>query len=437
MHAAPWLKVRVAPDFRGLVFLTTLSGGWFSSLSAATAPRGLQPGDVYREFAAHQAGDDWRVTNPSVEEPRARKHLPNPVLKLSINTLEGATRAEALLDRWGGHVSTKNPQLRFNGRDWLVVPPPLMPPGKGDHERYYFQDNPVIPVPLTELKEGINTFEGTASHENPKGWGQWGLYSLILRIYYDPAKRPHPEGRIVAPVAGATFSENPRVDVEARSLPGVARVDVLAWYEGYDENGDGVWIDWHGGYFQPIRGQPADLREHVGTAWRAPYHVIWDTRWVPDQPARAVKLVARIEDVSGTWTVTPVVADLTLKREGETVRLYRPVEIPPRFGVRMNQKKSCEIPMGAAPGAIVEAGLHLRTWHGFDGHHRPFQLNDYTQLNAGKNHHYDYDIHLIPPASLREGSNTFTIHSETDQHMLEVHWPGPALTVRYRTNPSR
>jgi hypothetical protein len=66
-----------------------------------------------------------------------------------------------------------------------------------------------------------------------------------------------------------------------------------------------------------------------------------------------------------------------------------------------------------------------------------FKLNDYSQPNAGKNHHYDYDIHLIPPSALRAGDNTFTISSDTEHHMLEVHWPGPALTVRYRTGSGR
>jgi hypothetical protein len=33
---------------------------------------------------------------------------------------------------------------------------------------------------------------------------------------------------------------------------------------------------------------------------------------------------------------------------------------------------------------------------------------------------------------LRVGANVFTISSDTQEHMLEVHWPGPALTVRYR-----
>jgi hypothetical protein len=361
------------------------------------------------------------------------------VLKVAINTLDGALRAEAILDRWSGHLGTKNPRLRFNGNDWLTVPPPLVPPGNGDPGKYYFQDNPIIPVPLEHLKAGVNTFEGTTSHENPKGWGQWGLYSMILRVYFDPAKRPHPTGRVVAPGEGATIGENSRIDVEASSLQGVARVDVLAWYDGYDENGDGVWLDWHGGYFQPIRGHPADLREHVGTAWRAPYSIIWDTRWVPDQPARAVQLVARIQDSSGTWTVSPIVSNLTLRRSGETVRVYRAGEIPPRFGVRAKQTKSCaiDLPGDFEPRKVIEAGLHLRTWHGFDGHHLPFRLNDYSQPTAGKNHHFDYDIHVIPSNALRAGANTFMISSETDQHMLEVHWPGPGLTVRYKTASPR
>jgi len=419
------------PPTAALVFLFTLSS------SAALC--GPQPGEVYREYAVHQAGDDWRVTNPAVAGERARRHLPNPVLHVTIGDLAGAVRAEAMLDRWGGHVSTKRPQLRFNGRDWLDVPPPLVPPGNGDHERYYFQDNPVIDVPLAHLQAGVNTFEGTTSHENPTAWGQWGLYSLILRVYYDSTELPHAEARIVSPAPGATFSENPIVRVEATAPNGVARVDVLAWYEGYDENGDGVWLDWHQHYFQPLRGHAAELREHVGTAWRSPYDIRWDTRWVPDQQPRAVKLVARVQDSRGAWTVTEPVSDLTLQRKGESVRLYRTAEVPLRFGVRNKLAKSCAIPIpaNARLAAAVEAGLHLRTWHGWDGHHHPYKLNEVVQPVGGKNHHYAYDIHVIAPSALHTGDNTFAISSDTEHHMLEVHWPGPALTVRYRETARR
>lgn len=422
---------------RGRTFITAALVVCFLLLAIVgrTAPAGPQPGDVYREFAAHQGGDDWRVTNPDAADPRPQRHLPNPVLRLSIGRLEGAVRAEAVLDRWSGHIKTRDPRLRFNGNDWLNVPPPLVPPGDGDHEMYYFQDNPVIPVPLEHLQMGENTFEGTCSHENPTGWGQWGLYSLILRVYYDPDTAPHPVGRILSPRAGSTIGEDPIVEVEASSPNGVSRVDVLAWYQGFDENGDGVWLDWHGGYFQPTRGEPADLREHVGTAWRAPYQLTWDTRWVPDQRPGAVRLVARIQDSRGTWSVTEPVTDLTLRRDGESVRLFRAASVPPRFGVRNHATQSCVIPISADVdlATLVEAGLHLRTWHGWDGHHHPFRFNDLVHPTEGKNHHYDYDVHLIPPGAIRSGENTFTISSDTEHHMLEVQWPGPALTLRLRT----
>lgn len=429
MSHTPYIPARCRP-----VLAAAIASLGFAALLAAGTPGGPQPGDVYREFASHQAGDDWRVTNPDMTNPRG--HLPNPVLHLSISTLEGAVRAEAVLDRWCGHNGTKDPRIRFNANPWLDVPPPAGLPEGGNPVKYYFQDNPVVAVPLEHLTAGDNTFEGTTSHENPTGWGQWGLYSLILRVYYDPEKTPHPSGRIISPADGATIGENPLVRMEASSKNGVARIDVLAWYDGFDDNGDGVSLDWHGGYFQAVRGQAADLREHAGTLWRAPYELTWDTRWVPDQQPRALKLIARIQDSQRTWFVTEPVNDLTLQRRGESVRLHPASDVPQRFGVRNHVTKSCHIPIPPEQdmSKVAEAGLHLRTWHGWDGHHKPFQLNDLVHPIEGKNHHYDYDIHLIPASALRAGDNAFTISSDTEHHSLEVHWPGPALTVRYRTD---
>ena len=81
----------------------------------------------------------------------------------------------------------------------------------------------------------------------------------------------------------------------------------------------------------------------------------------------------------------------------------------------------------------TEAVLHYRTWEASDKHHEPFRINGHAHLNEGNNHHYDYDMLPIPVGELRPGDNTFLIHSKTEHHMLEVLWPGPALTVRYRT----
>ena len=414
--------VNVCPPLYALIILCT----------PCSLPAAPQPGEVYREYATHNGGNrDWRVTDPEARAAGAKAFLPNPVLQIAIDDLEHAVRAEAVLDRWGGHLKTTDKRIRFNGGEWLSVPEiATAPPGRAEY--YYAQDNPGIDLPLSQLKQGVNTFEGTCGVRDGYNWGQWGLYSLIVRVYYDPAAKEHPGGRIIEPAPGATLGENPRIVVEPISGQGVARVDVLAWYDGYDEDGDGVFADWHGAYFQPYRGAAADLREHVGTAWRSPWQLTWNTHWVPDQPPRSIKLIARVQDIRGLWYVTPVVGQLSLARPGVAVKMYPTPQLPEAFGVRVNRTKTSTIPItGDDPTQATAAVLALRTWHGWDGHHQPLQLNDLRLPIAGKNHHYDYDLLPIPPAAMRAGDNTLTIRSATEHHMLEVLWPGPALIIRY------
>jgi len=429
----PSNHLSVREDFKRAVYAAIADENADSAALPAAAP-GPRPGEVYREFSAHNGGNiDWRVTDPDATPDRARAYLPNPVLEITVDDLEGAVRAEALVDRWGGHLRTTDKRIRFNGNDWLALPDIARMPEGSRSEYYYSQDNPVVAVPLAHLQPGVNTFEGTCSTIDDYNWGQWGLYSLVLRVYYDPAVVPHPTGRITSPGEGATLAENPRISVEPSSANGVARVDVLAWYEGYDEDGDGRFTDWHRSYHQPIRGEPAAIRHHVGTVWEAPYDVPWDTRMVPDQAAGGIRLVARIEDSRGVWTVTEPVGGLSLRRRRASVALYGAAELPPRFGVRVGRTASCviRIPETAPLDRATEAFLALRTWHGWDGHHAPLRLNGHEFPIQGKNHHFDFDRIPVPVGALRRGENVFEVHSETEEHMLEVLWPGPALIVRY------
>ncbi len=396
------------------------------------AQGGPRPGEVYREYALHNGGPkNWRVTAPDASYPGALEFLPNPILELTVDDLDGAVRAEALLDRWGGHLRTEGRQVRFNGGGWIDVPEPSMMPN-GREPYHYFQDNPVFDVPLSDLRVGSNTVEATCDGVGDYAWGQWGLYSLILRVYYDPTSDAGRGalGQITAPKPGQVLGEAPEVVVEVGSEADVARVDVLAWYEGLDEDGDGRFLDWHRAYFQPERGEPAVIAGHVGSRNEAPFRLLWDTRWVPDQAPGSIALIARIQDRTGVWRVTEPITDLSLRRDGASVRLLRAVDVPEAFGVRNGGDKSCRIPLGdVEPSEIVEAALALRTWHGWDGHHEPLRLNGHALPIGGKNHHYDDDLIPIDP-SLLELDNTFRIRSQTEHHMLEVLWPGPALIVR-------
>ena len=410
---------------------------------SALGQSGPEPGDIYREYARHNSGDkDWRVTDTKATErfPRANVFLPNPRHQINIDDLKHAVRAEAILDRWGGHRGTINKRLRFNDHDWITVPEISTAPSGVRPEMLMFQDNPVVAIPLQDLVEGTNIFEADCDEAGGFGWGQWGLYSLILRVYYDPVVKGESlgfEAAIVSPRPGSSIPENPPIRLNAEARNGVSRVDVLASYDGYDEDGDGVYGGWHGSRFQPLRGAPNELRDHVGTVWKQPYLLSWDTYWVPDQEPRGISLIARVQDSRGFWMVTEPVSDLTLERDGTSVQLYRAHGVPEDFGVRVNQKLQCQISIPAAHDLTraTESAIHLRTWHGADSEHEPLQINGHSIPIGGNNHHYDYDLLTFTPTALRNGENQFTVHSKTEHHQLEVLWPGPAIAVRY-TKPA-
>jgi hypothetical protein len=399
---------------------------------------GPKPGDLYREFATHNGGDrDWRVTDRQAVKKfeRAEAHLPNARVEIQVDDLEHAVRAEALLDRWGGHRGTINKRIRFNDGDWITVPELQGVPDGIRPEQLFFQDNPVVEIPLSQLKEGVNLFQADCDEEGGFGWGQWGLYSMVIRVYYDRAAKGETHrvrGAITSPAVGQTLEENPRVELEADAAMGVARVDVLASYDGYDEDGDGDYGGYHESHFQLVRGEANEIRDHVGTLWRKPYALNWVTHWVPDQKPGAISLVARIQDSRGYWFVTEPVERLSLDRPDVSVRLYHAENVPEDFGVRVGETKTCtfEIPASDAIDSASEAILHLRTWHGWDGHHEPIRINDHAMPVDGKNHFFDYDRLALPPGVLKQGTNTFSIHSKTEHHMLEVLWPGPAIAVR-------
>ena len=404
---------------------------------------GPRPGDVYKEFSRHNGGDvNWRVTDDrAVDEfPAAADHLPNPTLPIEIDDLEHAVRAEVLVDRWGGHRGTTNKRIRFNDGRWTVLPE-IGREGYGHiedgirGEDLMYQDNPVVEIPLEDLREGVNEVVADCDEEGGFGWGQWGLYSVVVRVYYDAAAKGDLaaiDGRFVSPRPGETIGENPTIRVEADCEMGTSRIDVLAAYEGFDEDGDGVHGGFHASRFQYVSGEPNEIRDHVGTLWSEPYELVWDTTMVPDQEADAIRLVARIQNSRGYWSVTDVSDGLSLRRDG-SVGIYHAGGVPADFSVRVGETKTCviELPDDAPLDRATDAWLHLRTWHGWDGHHEPIRINDHEMPVGGKNHFYDYDRLRIPPSCLKAGENVFAMHSETHHHMLETLWPGPSITVRY------
>ena len=145
-----------------------------------------------------------------------------------------------------------------------------------------------VNIPLNELVQGTNTFQGNCGDQiDPYGfgWGQFGIYGIVIRVYYDPSKKAHPTGTITSPVARGSLGENPTITAAVSS--GVTRVDFLAYYDGYDTDGDGIFAEYHHDYHYRKFDGAISIKNHVGTATSAPWQTTWQTQLVPDQPVGA------------------------------------------------------------------------------------------------------------------------------------------------------
>ena len=108
------------------------------------------------------------------------------------------------------HDGTRGLEISINDNPWIKVPEAesiAEPPWDYQHHTY-----PIVPLPLSQLSaDGENQFRLRVGDEHPWNWPQHLIYGVHLRIYYEPVKKPHPAGHLVAPQAGDKLSrrDNP------------------------------------------------------------------------------------------------------------------------------------------------------------------------------------------------------------------------------------
>jgi hypothetical protein len=418
------MKIRILL-FLLILSLTLMIPGKVSS------QKGPQAGDIYREYALNlKNGNWWRVTDPDAGHPGAAAFLPNPLLEIHIEDLEGAVRAEVMMDIWGGHAGTSGKKFRFNEHIWMDVPDIPTIPLRA--ESYLTEYNVILELPLQYLREGKNTFEGTSGGQITYdfNWGQWGWYVMMVRIYYGPGE-PHTAGQITWPESGSRISDNPEIVISPEDPGKVNEIQVIGKYYGYDENGDGLYYDWHRSY------HGTQMEGHIGSLVQSPYHLTWDTRFVPDQETAGISLVARIRDKSGIWYVTDIVDNIHLERPDTlSVRMYTSYDIPEKFTVRAGKTLSCKNEIETLDKAIG-CRLYHRTWNAGDDHaagghiDKPLSINGRHFKCYGKNHFYALSTVEIPVSNLIWGINEIAYTSDTEHHGIEILWPGPAFIIRY------
>jgi hypothetical protein len=395
-----------------------------------------QSGDVFREIHFHYAAwsaHEW-AHNISLVDPHASgitgSELRNNLrferpLYLTLPDLYGAVQAELIAEYWGGHIGSTMPGFRVNGSDYLPMPDVLQTP---THKECYYRcffGNPAAPIPLELLKPGVNEFAFAAGPQMKYNFeaGFFWLYSFGVRIYYDP-EIPHPSGTITTPHFGQGLSDQAILEAEVKpgSYP-VTQVDFLGRYDDFSWSGNGLWRDWH------LQYRYGTLTRHLGSAFFFPWRATWQSFWVADQE-EPFEVMGRVMDASGLCCMTPVVGGLTLTRQDRSIRLYKSWDVPENFGSRVGKKKSCKISIPDKLQDVYAARLMLSTWCG--GHQGHIYLNDQLIVPVlGKVHDVSFDNLPVPADALREGENIFSVISDTDEHAVEINWPGPGLFIQY------
>lgn len=412
---------------------------WLAATLALTTPQAGNaepgPGDVFREYVwggPFINANRWqRVTDPDATAPGAHEFLPNPVNRVVVEDLEHAIGAEIYLQLWSGHAGTSGKGVRINGH-WIAVEDPPAIPGRAGLVRessascYHHFTYPSMPVPLSALQQGDNTLEFTAGRQvcGDFGWGQWGVHGAAIRIYYDPERKPHPQGRVVSPLPGHVLRDS--VTVAARiadeSTP-VTDVAFIAEYEDFDHDGDGVWREWQ---YVTWLGR---MRRHIDSAREAPFAVDWDLGWIPEQH-EPLRIMARLVDDSGLISLTDPVGNLRLDRGRRTVHLYKPYNVPVGWQSRAGRGHGSRVFIPHDLQHALDARVMYYGQFGGAGHDlRVNGTTIHTSVGNGLGIR-PVDLSLLQPAG-----NTMSTFSSTLHHGIEIMWPGIVLMVRYDDLP--
>ena len=244
-----------------------------------------------------------------------------------------AIRAEVYMDIWRGRT---NSSIRFNLNGGVTRIPDV---GADFSRTPYIQE-----LPLSELVPGENVLNLWRSG------GQYHIHDIAIRIYHN-ANRPLLEGGVPvdAPQAsllsieddngqftdlasgGELFIENDNLTLTAFASGDARFIEFHAYYDGYDEDNDGLTLDWHnrtrnnwhpGGRNPQVTGGTID---HIGTrvvGASGNYSIDWDVSLIPSQAnvrfkVRVVDGDGNVRDAAGGPT-----SGFQLTRTATVVRTY-------------------------------------------------------------------------------------------------------------------
>lgn len=396
-----------------------------------------QPGDVFREYTwwnqQGDAGGSYRVGGKRGEIYPNRgskyKYINTPVILETPFDLEGAVKAEVVLEKILCHNGTHGLAISVNENEFLPVPESsAIPEPQWEYQHHTY---PVVPLPLSYLKSGAeNSFRLKVDSTHSWNWPQPLIYGVHFRIYYDANIKSHASGGIVSLKNGDNIGMEVRLKVDAASpVERIKQVDYIGLYEDVNFEGDGRYTQWHYHFYH------GDLIHHIGTAKNWPYQLTWDTSWVPDQPA-TMQIAARIVDDTNLIYFTPAITGLKLERKRYKVELCKPYEVPPSWVTR-KKEFSEKIDIQGDLKKAVAAQLVFNSWS--PGYMNGIYINGVKVFDQ-QGPRYKYFEHHIPISDLsvlKRGPNIIKtgktpLHNGSMVHGMEVNWPGIMLLIQYK-----
>lgn len=392
-----------------------------------------KPGDIFREYHFADGHGIHLCPRGAVRDSTS--------FNINVDDLKGAVRAELTGLFHTGHIGTSERRMRINSGAAFDLPSAEIPAGNGECYFTYIFGRPSVEVSVKDLKEGANKLTFFVGPQICHGfnWPCYGFHSLILRVYYDDNK-PHPSGNIEYPKNGHVIA-NDELIIKAKvksAQAAISSVDIVGYYYDYPFEGSGKYLDWH--YLIDEYGRWFGF---INRNMSSPYHETWNLEWLPDQE-QPMKLMARITDVNGISYMTPAIENIKLERQKHSVKMYKTTKVPENFKVRVNEtmKSSFEpIPNLSQVSqvnmvSIIPVG-HLENKYSTFCGINDVKLKQYEAL-PDLNSDFFYDAYLpVDPGILKKGVNEFFMHSNTEGHMTEVCWPGPALLVRKDLTPGK
>jgi hypothetical protein len=417
------------------------------------------PGDVYKEYAvvapAPVENPDDIALDASSGPSYSGRAPENSSVSLVIDDLKHAKRAETIIEL-AANSNAPSIQIALNQKNvWTRTSGLKASATRSD-------SNVAVPVSLATLRDGVNDVQtwvkppasdSVADQEPRETVFEWAPWSLLLtRVHYDPKQKPHASARIAMNDC-ETLGERPVIRVEASSPVGISRVDVFAFYQGFDQAGSSSSSGrYHHSYHVPLSVRYDDagqvqqyarnvpVSSHVGTATRAPFEVVWDTSLVPDQSRGDVRLIARVRDNNGVWFVTDEVRGLSLQREEQSKRLYNASSTPTDvlradddFG-QAAASVNVRLPDSFDPAQVESVKLLVATYGGDDLDSIGVNQGAVrVPIAFGETDQFHFDSLRVDPATLRAGNNVLTFSTSARLGGVGLLKPGPALLVTYRT----